>query len=107
MSVLIDTSVWIAASSPKNKECLTVKRMIMEKYPICYAEPIQMEVAQGAKSPQQFRKIWDSFLGFELLVLQPGFWEKASWNFFRCRKQGVTLSSMDAVVATISLEQRV
>lgn len=107
MTVLVDSSIWIQAANPKKPECLQLKRLISEKYPIYYADPIQMEVAQGSKTLSMFKKVWDSFLGFQKLIIDDRIWESASWNYLRCRKKGITISSMDAIIATLSIENRI
>lgn len=104
MAILIDSSVWIAASSPKNKECLQLKRLIRENESIFIAKPIQVEVCQGAKTEEQFEHLWDAFLGFNLLDIQDRHWGLTAWNYFKCRKKGITLSTLDCLIATLGKE---
>lgn len=104
MAVLVDSSVWIAASNPRNKECLVLKRLIQKNELIYITRPIQVEVCQGAKSEEEFHKLWDALLGFEFLEITTKQWGISSWNYFRLRKKGKTLSTIDCLIGTLSSE---
>lgn len=104
MSVLVDSSVWIAAQNPKNKECLQLKRLLRSEAEIICIRPIQVEVCQGARSPEAFHRIWDSMLAFNFIEVTDQLWGKSAWNFFMCRKNGVTPTTLDCLVATVAKE---
>src|SRR5580698_7122793 len=104
MAVLVDSTIWISASSPKNKECLQLKRMINKNELIYVAKPIQVEVCQGARSEDEFHLLWESFLGFNFLEVTDLLWGLAAWNYFRCRKKGITLSTLDCLIGTLANE---
>jgi predicted nucleic acid-binding protein len=106
MAVLIDSSVWIAGSNPKNKECLTLKRLMRQNEAIYIARPIQVEVSQGAKTTEQFHELWEAFLGFEFLEITDRIWGISAWNYFSCRKKGLTISTMDCLIGTLAHEYR-
>ena len=107
MALLVDSSVWIAGASAKNKECLLLKRMVQQGDLLYIATPIQVEVCQGARSEQEFRRLWDAFLGFNFLEIGHKHWEQCAWNFFRCRKKGITLTTIDCLIATLAAEYRI
>lgn len=107
MAFLVDSSVWIAAASTKNKECQTLKEAILTNELIYIAKPIQIEVCQGARTEAEFNQLWDGFLGFEVLMIDDEIWKKTSWNYFKCRKKGVTLATMDCLVATLAIANEV
>ena len=104
MAVLIDSSVWIAASSPRNKECVAAQRLIKKNELIYIVRPIQVEVCQGARSEEEFHRLWDAFLGFEFLEITTKHWGISAWNYFRLRKKGKTLSTIDCLIGTLSAE---
>lgn len=106
MAVLVDSSVWIEAANPKGKTKSKLSKLINGSETICYTNPIQAEVCQGARSQREFEQLWDAFLGFQLLAVQPHHWELAAWNYFRCRKKGVTVSTVDCLIATIARDYR-
>jgi predicted nucleic acid-binding protein len=31
-------------------------------------------------------------------------WDLAAWNYYRCRKKGITLSTLDCLIATVAKE---
>jgi predicted nucleic acid-binding protein len=107
MAVLIDSSVWIAAASSKNKECLKLKRLIKSDELIYVARPIQTEVCQGARSESEFHLLWEGFLGFEFLEITDRHWGLSALNYFRCRKKGLTLTTLDCLIATLAGDYRI
>ena len=107
MSVLVDSSVWIAAQSLKNKECFQLKKMIKKGELIFVALPIQTEVCQGARTELEFRKLWDAFLGFPFLELNADHWAISAANYFKCRQKGVTPTTMDCIIATLASHHRI
>lgn len=107
MACLIDSSVWIAAANPKNKECLQLKRMISQNESIFVTTVIQVEVAQGAKSETQFHDLWNAFLGFDHLEITDKHWGQAAYHYFKCRKAGMTIGTIDCLIATLSHDYQI
>ena len=104
MAVLIDSSVRIAAAIPKNRECALLKKLIQRNELIYLTRPIQVEVCQGARSEEEFHKLWDAFLGFEFLEITTRHWGVSAWNYFRCRKKGKTVSTLDCLIGSLSTD---
>lgn len=104
MAVLIDSSVWISAARPKNPECLSLKRLILSNELIYVARPIQSEVCQGARSEEEFHRLWDAFLGFQFLEISTKHWGTSAWNYFRLRKKGKTLATLDCLIGTLAAQ---
>ena len=104
---LVDSSVWISASHAAKPECLLLKRLISRNAPICLIRAIQSEVCQGARSEELFHRLWDSFLGFNFLEVTDRHWGLSSWNYFRCRKKGLTLGTLDCLIGTIAQDYRI
>lgn len=104
MAVLVDSSVWISGASPRNKECLALTRLIRSNELLYVTRSIQVEVCQGAKSELEFNRLWDAFLGFEFLEITTKHWGTSAWNYFRLRKKGKTLSTLDCLIGTLSAE---
>ncbi len=107
MAVLIDSSVWISGAKPQNKECLALKRLIHKNELICVIRPIQVEVCQGARTEEEFHKLWESFLGFDFLEITDRLWGLSAWNYFKCKKRGIHPSTLDCLIATLSKEYSV
>lgn len=106
-AVLIDSSVWIAAANSKNKECLQLKRMLLKNTSICVLKPIQVEVCQGARTEDEFHRLWEAFLGFDFLEITDKHWGLSAWNYFKCRKRGITVSTLDCLIATLAREHQI
>lgn len=104
MAVLVDSSVWIAGSLPRNPECLQLKRLISQRENLYITRLIQVEVTQGARTEVEFHRLWESFLGFPTLDVTDLIFGKSAYNFFRARKKGITLSTLDCVIATLAVE---
>ena len=104
MAVLVDSSVWIAGANPRNKECLALQRLIKRNELLYVTRPIQVEVCQGAKTEEEFHRLWDAFLGFEFLEISTRIWGTSAWNYFRLRKKGRTLSTLDCLIGTLGSE---
>lgn len=107
MPVLVDSSVWIAASSPRNKECMQLKRLIRNDEKIFLIDLIQLEVCQGAKTEEQFQNLWDSFLGFSFFAVEKKHIGLSAYHYFRCRKKGITPGTIDCLVGTMALDYKV
>lgn len=105
--MLVDSSVWIAAASPRNPECAALKRMIAGGELLHVTRLVQMEVSQGARDANQMQRLWDSFEGFPALVLEDRHYALAATHYFRCRKRGVTPSSVDCLIATLAADYHV
>lgn len=99
MAILIDSSIWIAAQKLTNPECLRLQRLIRNDELIYTTAFIKVEVCQGAKTEEIFNQLWDSFLGFDNLVVEEPHWTLSAWNYFKCRKRShiddVRLSDCD------------
>jgi predicted nucleic acid-binding protein len=106
MSVLVDSSVWIAASKKGSKVAPRLAKMIHSDEIIYYSKIIQVEVSQGARTQGEFASVWDAFLGFNELPVLDSDWEAAAWNYYRCRGKGVTLSTVDCLIATLAARYR-
>ena len=107
MAVLIDSSVWISAQVSKNPEFLALRRLIAQNELIYITDLIQVEVCQGAKTEALFHRLWDGFMGFDRLLVQDHHWNQTAWNFFKCRKKGLTLSTIDCLIGTLASDYRV
>lgn len=102
--ILVDSSVWIAAARKENSEFLQLTHMIKTHADLCYAEPIRVEVSQGARTEHQFLRLWDSFLGFTRIEITSEVWHRTARNYFRLRTRGLTVGTMDVLIATLACE---
>jgi predicted nucleic acid-binding protein len=81
--------------------------MIQANEPIHLIRPIQAEVCQGSRGEPEFHRLWDSFLGFEFLEVTDRHWGLSAWNYFRCRKSGLTLGTLDCLIGTLAADHKI
>lgn len=102
MAALVDSSVWIAAQKSTTTEFFHLKKMIQENESLYTCSFIQVEVSQGARTEELFHKIWDSFLGFPHLEMTEDIYIRSAIHYFQCRKKGLTLTTIDCLIATLA-----
>jgi predicted nucleic acid-binding protein len=103
--ILVDTSVWIdffsSSSSPASRE---LQRLILEAEPIALAGVIVLEILQGLK--RDVPHIERYLLQWEML--EPGgfsTYREASAIFRLARSKGISLTSIDTLIAVIAIER--
>ncbi len=107
MAVFVDSSVWIAAQNPKGQVYKNLSQLIIKDELIYTADIVQTELAQGARSEGDFHKIWNNFLGFEFLKIEKRHWEMSAWHYFKARRRGLTVGTIDCLIATLAHDYRV
>ncbi len=102
--ILVDSSVWIDFfSSRPGRGGEQLRRKIQEDEPFAITGVIVAEVLQGlvrdAAVIERFLSQWDMLepLGFET-------YRSAAAIFRRARSKGVTLTTIDSLIASIALE---
>ena len=106
--MLVDSSIWIEAAKPKSKESKTLKNLLLNPKEIIHTSKIiQLEVSQGSRTREQFSVIWDGFLGLEFLEVEETHWKFSALNFFKCKRSGISLSTIDCIIATIAQQHNV
>lgn len=104
--MLVDSSVWINAQDTNKRECLTLKRLIQANERLSVCAVIVTEVCQGARSEKEFLRLQEAFLGFEWLNESNEVWSESAWNYFRARRNGLTLGTIDCFIATLAKRHR-
>lgn len=102
MSVLVDSSIWIEAQNVSNPECFLLKRLILSEEKIFISNVIVTEVCQGAKTETDFEKFKIRFEGFDWLEEDKEAWLESAWHYFRARKKGLTLGTLDCLIGTLA-----
>ena len=102
MATLIDTSLWIdftRARSPR-----TLKRFIAPFIldPDAHlAEPIIFEMLRHA-TPVETRQLTQQFQTLPMLATPPSLWTESAKLGPACRQKGLTINSLDLLIATIA-----
>jgi len=101
--VLVDTSIWIdffARSGPRSvKDALAA---LLENDQVATAGPIVLEVLQGCRSAPERPRLEQNLRALHWLPVEDRHWYLAGTMAFRLRRRGVTVSSVDALIATLA-----
>jgi len=105
---LIDTSVWIHALRPTgNAEIRAQLKPLIVNAQTCVTEWILLELMTGLTKTEQPSSLLQWFTPVPRLPFHSEWWERAWKNAALLRKQGVTPSAADCLVATIAIEHHV
>ena len=106
--MLVDSSVWISASKVGTLESKLLKSLLLdESKDVFTCRIIQLEVSQGARTRHQFSVLWEGFQNLKMLPIQDLHWKMSALNFFKCRKKGLTVSTIDCLLATMSQQYHI
>jgi len=101
--VLVDTSVWIdffARSGHRSiKDTLVT---LLDNDQAATAGPIVLEVLQGCRSASERGRLEQNLGALHWLPVEDRHWYLAGTMAFRLRRRGVTISALDALIATLA-----
>ena len=107
--ILIDTSAWIDYFNGLENTTTDLVDQILETEPVLIGDLIYCELLQGFKTDENYDEVKE-LLGNLMRVDLVGFniAEKASMNYRKLRKQGVTImKTIDIIIATFCIENNV
>ncbi len=103
--VLVDTSAWIFFFARKGSaEIKKALAMLLDENRVAVAGPVVIELIQGCRSMQEKTTIEDCLQGLHWLQVKDQHWSLAAHMAFKLRRKGITLSAMDALIATIAID---
>ena len=103
MTLLLDTSLWIDFTRARSPESL--KRFIAPYVldPTAHlADPVVFEVLRSAK-PHEARLLEAQFATMPCLTSPPQLWSQAATLGQACRQSGLTVASLDLLIAAVAL----
>lgn len=107
MNIFVDTSVWsllFVRKKPSNHPAAKIlSDKIAEGAPICLTGIIYQEVMQGIRSETQQQQLKKYLLDFDFLEPTPAIHDQAAHLFKQCRKQGVSVHTIDVLIAALAL----
>lgn len=110
MKTLVDTSVWSLLLTRKKTADHPVAKYLKEKIaegaPLCITGIIFQEILQGIRSETHYQKIIGYLLNFEFLETTRAIHKKAADLYRRCRKKGLSIGTIDALLAACSLHHQ-
>jgi predicted nucleic acid-binding protein len=98
---LVDTSMWIEAwrhtGDPAARECV-LRWYDDDLAAVCY--PVVLELIGGARTPAEVASIQAHFTHLPFLSVNNRVWEAAGEYAFTLLRKGLTIPTMDVLIAT-------
>ena len=104
--VLVDTSAWIVGFKGTGSEKLKVfLRDIIDRNLAVITPFILFELLQGCKTKKEFDYLKERLECLDIYYLQDLSWEKAYRFGFYLRRKGLTIPTVDILIAFICIEK--
>ena len=105
--VLVDTSAWVCFFSRRGFE--EIKKnlsILLDENRVATAGPILVELVQGTRTAEEKETIKRLFRGIHWLSVSDDHWQKAAEMAFDLRRNGVTSSAIDTLIAILAIDYR-
>ncbi len=103
--VFVDTSAWICFFArkgfPEIKKALSA---LLTENRVAVSGPVVIELLQGCRNVREKANIEDSLQGLRWLTVKDEHWSLAAHLAFKLRRKGITVSAMDTLIATLSID---
>lgn len=103
--VLVDTSGWICFFArkgfPEIKEAIG---LILDENRAAIVGPVVVELIQGCRDEHEKTKFEIALQGLLWLQVLDRHWHLSAQLAFNLRRRGITVSAMDALIATIAMD---
>ena len=105
MTLIIDTSIWLATFRDKSGEVAARIRSVTRDEQIVMALPIRLELLQGCRGEAEWKGMVVRLGAFETLSMPNALWDDAARTYFDLRQVGQTVrSSLDCLIAIIAID---
>ncbi len=104
--ILVDSSVWITAFREPNSEVFRQLERIIEER-ACTCGIVIQEVLQGLHDPHVLWELDMRMSLLDCLETTRETYRKAADLFRRCRRRGIAVHTVDALIMAIAIEHRV
>jgi hypothetical protein len=106
--ILVDTSVWSLAlrrkKEPNSCAAALLKEYIEDGEYICIIGIILQEVLSGVTSKKLFSQLEDHLSAFPMVTLERKDYVRAASLRNSCKKKGVQVGTIDALIAAVCIE---
>jgi len=103
--VFVDTSAWICFFArkgfPEIKQALSA---LLTENRVAVSGPVVIELIQGCRNVREKADIEDCLQGLQYLQVRDDHWSLAANLAFDLRRKGITVSAMDALIATLTID---
>ena len=101
--VLVDTSAWISFFSRTGSNALKARlQHLLDDDDVATTGPVVLEVLQGCRSEPERERLEQYLRALHWLPVEDYHWYAAGAMAFRLRRRGITVSAVDAVIATVA-----
>lgn len=101
--VLVDTSAWIGFFARTGYSELKARlKKLLDDDRVATAGPIAMELLQGCRSTEERAQLERQVRALHWLSTEDRHWFIAGETAFELRREGVTVSAIDALIATLA-----
>jgi predicted nucleic acid-binding protein len=83
----------------------TLRALIAADAPLAVPGIVLQELLSGVRSEQQFRKLREALAGFPLLLADERHHAQAAEIANACRRQGIACSTVDALIAALTIAE--
>jgi len=103
-TILADTSAWICFFSRKGFTDIkdTICRLLDENR-VSITGPVVIELIQGARTEREKDNIQHYINGIQWLPIMDEIWVSTADMAFYLRRKGITVSAIDALIATVAI----
>lgn len=103
--VLVDTSAWIVSFKKKgNDELKEFLKHSMEEGTAATNELIILELLQGCRNSKEFQNLKVRLESLNRVEITKGVWKRTFSLGFSLRKKGITIPTVDLVIACLVIE---
>jgi predicted nucleic acid-binding protein len=105
--ILVDTSAWIVSFKKARNHDLKefVKQAIVSGHAVT-SPIIILELLQGCRSIEERDSLRIKLESLDLLPITPAVWEQTYELGFSLRRRGLTIPTVDLIIAALALEHR-
>lgn len=101
--VLIDASAWIGYFARRGYEGIKARiEALLDEDRAATAGPVTLELIQGCRSAREKEHLLDYLRGVHWIAVEDRHWFLAGQTAWALRREGVTVSAIDALIATLA-----
>ena len=98
---LIDTTIWILYFRGEKEVEGRIRSLILEDRAVT-TEIVILEILRGARSPKEYRQLYDDLKALPVIRLNEVVWEKSYKVGFELKKAGINLPLADTLIAMVA-----
>lgn len=97
--ILVDSSVWIQAWRGRDADVIATLARLVEGERVRINPLIRTELLQGARDGRHQQQLRHLLEPIRVQPLPEALWEESPKLYLQCRQRGVTLTTIDALIA--------